>query len=53
MNRTINVRKHQSGNQKWTIQSNRQNRAHKTKTNKTKTQHNMRWTPLCANKDTK
>ena len=36
-------------NQKWTIQRNWQYRVHKTKTNKTKTQH-MRWTPLCANK---
>jgi len=24
--------------------------AHKTKKNKTKTQHNMCWTPLCASK---
>jgi hypothetical protein len=27
-------------------------RVHKTKTNKTKTQHNMCWTPLYANKQT-
>jgi hypothetical protein len=30
------------------IQSNWQHRSHKTKKNKTKTQHNMCWTPLCA-----
>jgi len=28
-----------------TIQRNCQHRVHKTKTNKTKTQHNMCWTP--------
>jgi len=35
---------------KWTIQRNWQHRVHKTKKNKTKTQHNMCWTQLCANK---
>ena len=38
-------RENRKGNQKWTIQRKRQNRAHKTKTNKTKLQHNMCWTP--------
>ena len=33
-------------NQKWTIQRNWQHRVHKTKRNKTKTQHNRCWTPL-------
>ena len=46
----VNVRKYRRGNQKWTIQRNWQHRVHHTKKNKTKTQHNMRWTPLCANK---
>jgi len=27
-----------------------EHRVHKTKKNKRKTQHNMCWTPLCANK---
>ena len=31
-------------------QRNWQHRIRKTKKNKTKTQHNMCWTPLCANK---
>ena len=38
----INVKEYRRGNQKWTIQ---RNWVHKTKTNKTKTQHNMCWTP--------
>jgi len=33
-----------------TIQRNWQHRVHKMKTNRTKTQHNMCWTPLCAKK---
>jgi len=37
------------GNQKWTIKRNWQHRVHMTKKNKTKTQCNMCWTPLCAN----
>jgi len=37
-------------NQKRTTRGNWQNRVHKTKTNKAKTQHNMCWTPLYANK---
>jgi hypothetical protein len=37
----INVREYRMGNQKLTIQRNRQHRSHKTKTNKTKTQHNI------------
>ena len=37
-------------NQKWTIQKNWHHRVHKTKTSKTRTQHNMCWTPLYANK---
>ena len=40
----INVRKHRRGNQKWTIKRQWKYRVHKTKTNKTKTQHNMYWT---------
>jgi len=36
------------GNQERTIQRNWQNWVHKTKINKTKTQHNMCWTPLYA-----
>ena len=35
----INVREYRNGNQKWPIMRNRQHRAHKMKTNKTKTQH--------------
>ena len=38
------------GNQKWTIKINWQQMVHKMKKNKTKTQHNMCWTPLCINK---
>jgi hypothetical protein len=47
---SINVREYRRGNQKRTIQRNWQHRVHKTKKNKTKTQHNMCWTPLCTNK---
>jgi hypothetical protein len=42
--------------QQWTIQRNWQDRVRMTqkkktkKKNKKKTQHNMLWTPLCANK---
>ena len=46
----INVRKYSKGQSKWTIQRNWQHSVHKTKINKTKTQHNMCWTPLYANK---
>jgi len=46
----INVGKYRRGYHKWTIQRNLQHRMHKTKKNKTKTQHNMCWTPLCASK---
>jgi hypothetical protein len=42
----INVREYRRANQKWTIQRYWQHRIHKTKTNKTKTQHKMCWTPL-------
>ena len=45
----INTREYRRGNQKWTIQRNWQHRVHKTKTNKTKAQHNMCWTPLYVN----
>jgi hypothetical protein len=38
----INVREYRRGNQKWKIQRNWQNRVHKTKTNKTITQHEVR-----------
>jgi hypothetical protein len=53
MDEQINVREYRRrGNQKWIIQRNRQHRVHKTqdkdKQNKTKTQHNMCWTPLYA-----
>ena len=37
----ITVRENRRDNQEWTIQRNWQHRVHKTKTNKTKTQHNM------------
>jgi hypothetical protein len=47
---TINVREYRMGNQQWTIQRNWQHRVHKTTTNKTKTLHNMCWTPLYVNK---
>ena len=46
----INVREQRRANQKWTIHKNCQHRVHKTKTNKTRTQHNMCWTPLYTNK---
>jgi hypothetical protein len=39
----INVREYLRGNHKWTIQINWQHRVHKTKTNRTKTQHNRCW----------
>ena len=45
--RRINVTEYQMGNHKWTFQRNWQ---HKTKKNKTKPQHNIYWTPLCANR---
>ena len=45
----INVGKYRRGNQKWTIQRNWQHRVHKTKKDKTKTQHNICWTPLYPN----
>ena len=38
------------GYTKKTIQRNWQHKVHKTKKNKTKTQHIMSWTPLYANK---
>jgi hypothetical protein len=37
----ISFREYLLGNQKWTIQMNLQHRVRKTKTNKTKTQHNL------------
>jgi len=46
----INFKEHRRGNQKWTIQRNWKHGVHKTKKNKTKTQHNMCCTPLYANK---
>ena len=46
----INVREYRRGNQKLTIQRNWQHGVHKTKKNKIKTQHNMCWTILLANK---
>jgi len=39
----INVRQYQRGNQKWTVSEKQVDK------NKTKTQHNMCWTLLCAN----
>jgi hypothetical protein len=33
---------------KWIIQKNWQHSVHKTRKNKTKTQHNMCWTPLAT-----
>ena len=41
----INVREYRRGNQKWTIKRNWQHWVHKTKKNKTNTQHKMFWTP--------
>jgi hypothetical protein len=48
----INVRECRRGNQngKSKETGNIGYTRHKTKTNKIKTQHNMCWTPLCANK---
>jgi hypothetical protein len=46
----LKVRGCQRGTQKRTIQRNLQHRAYKTKRNKTKTKHNMCWTPLHAKK---
>jgi len=40
MSSYVNIREDRRGNQKWTIQRTWQHRVHKTKTNKTKTQHN-------------
>jgi len=40
------------GNQQWTIQRNWKHRVQKTKTNKTKTQHNICWAPLYICKQT-
>jgi len=46
----INVGEDRRVNEKRTIQRNWQHRVHKTKRKKTKTQHNMCWTPLYVNK---
>ena len=46
----INARENRRGNQNWTIQKNWQHMVNKTKKNKAKTQHNIWWTPLYANK---
>ena len=46
----IDVRENRKGNANWRIQRNWKHRVHKTKTNKVKTQHNMRWTPLYVSK---
>jgi hypothetical protein len=48
----INDREYRCGNQNRTIQRNRQNRVHKTKTNKTKTQHSLCWTHHYAQTNT-
>jgi hypothetical protein len=50
----INVREFRRGNQKWIIQRYWQHRVHnkQDEENKTKTQPNKCWTPLCANKNT-
>ena len=45
----VKIREHRRGNQKWTIQRNWQHRVHNTKNNKTKTQHNVCWTPHYVN----
>ena len=42
------VRGHRRSNQQWTIQRNWQHRVNTTKTNKTKTPHNMCWSPRWA-----
>jgi hypothetical protein len=47
---SINVRKYRRGNQNFIIQRNWQQVVHRTTKNKLKTQHNMCWTPLYANK---
>ena len=50
----INVKEFQRGNQKWTIYRTG-NTGHiqcKATKSKTKTQHNMYWTPLYVNKNT-
>ena len=47
LNKRQRIPKEQS---KKTIQRNWKHRVHKTKKNKTKTQHNRSWTPLYANK---
>ena len=47
INKCQRIPKEQS---KWTIQRNWQHRIHKTKKNKTKTQHNICWTPLYGSK---
>ena len=49
----INFRENRGGNQEWTIQRNWQHWVHKTQDEgkKTKTQHNMCWTPLYENKN--
>ena len=39
-------------NQKWTFQRNRRHRVHKTKKNKTKTQHILYWTPTYTQTNT-
>ena len=46
----INVREYRRSNKKWIIQRNWQHRLYMTKTITTKTQHNMCWTLLYANK---
>jgi len=42
--------KTKNGNQKWIIQRNWQHRVYQKTKVKAKTQHNMYWTPLYANK---
>ena len=46
----INVRKYRNGNQKGIIQRNWQHRVHRTKTNKSKTRHNIGWSTLYGDK---
>ena len=43
------VREYRRSNKKWIIQTNWQHRVHETQ-DKQKPQHNMSWTPLCANR---
>jgi ferredoxin-like protein FixX len=50
ISKKLNVREYRRDNQKRIIQRNWQHRVHKTKKNKTKTQHNMCWTTLYTNK---